>query len=136
LVDDQVTDLGQPIDVRFAGAEIASLDCVVKKAENAVPIVLIIFGGINPALGRDAVGAAGTVLVTKAFHIVAELAQRGGRRTASEPAPNDDDLEFPPVIRSDQARVILVTGPFAREGTGRNSGVETSDHSSWAGFTR
>src|SRR5688572_5818224 len=136
LVDDEVTDFGQPVDVCFAGAEVASLDRVVEEAENAVPIILIIFRGVDPALGRDAVSAARAVLITETFHVVTELAQGSGGRPAGEPAADDDNLEFPAVVRSDQARVILVAGPLARERAGRNPGVETSDHRSCAGFTR
>jgi hypothetical protein len=136
LVDDQVTDFGQPIDVCFAGAEIASLDRVVEEAENAVPIVLIVLGGVDAALRGDAMSAARAILVTEAFHVVAELPQRGGGRPTGQPAADDDDLEFPAVVRCDQAGVILVAGPFARQGTGRNFGVEVSGHNSWAGFTR
>ena len=129
LVDDQIADFRQPIDVRFARAEIAAFDRVVKQPEDAVAIVLIIFRGVDAALGGDAVGAARAVLVTEAFHVVAELAQRGGGRSAGQSAADDDDFKFPAVIRSDQARVVLVAGPFLVQRTGWNLRVQISNHS-------
>ena len=136
LVDDEVTDFREPIDVGFARAEIAALDRVVEQAENAVAIVLIIFRGVDAALGGDAVGAARAVLVTEALHVVTELAERRRRRPAGQAAADDDDLEFPPVIRRDEPGVVFVVRPFLGERAVRNPGVEIPDHNCWAGFTR
>ena len=136
LIDDQITDFGQPIDICFARAEIASFDRVVKQPENTVAVVLIILRGIDPALGRDRVSAARTVLVTEALRIVTELAERRRRRTAGEAAAHHDDLELPPIIRRNETRMIFVIGPLLRERTGRGFRVERPDHNCCAGFTR
>ncbi len=136
LIDDQIADFREPIDVRFARAKIAALDRVVKKTEDAVAVVLIILGGIDSALGGDAMRAARAVLITEAFHVVAELAQRGRRRSAGQAASDDDDLEFPAIVWTDQARVILVRRPFVRERARGNLGVQAADHNCWAGFTQ
>ncbi len=58
LVDNVVGNLGEAIDVRLAGAEVAALDRVVEKAENRVAIVAVVFRGVDPALSGDRVGAA------------------------------------------------------------------------------
>ena len=116
LIDDQIADFGESINVGFPGAEIAAFDRVVEQAKNAVAIVLVIFRGIDSSLRGDAVSAARAVLVTEAFHAVAELAQRRRRRSSGEPAADDNDLEFSPVIRSDQARMILMVRPFFGSG--------------------
>ena len=55
-------DLGEPIDVRLAGAEVAALDRVVEEPVDAVAVVLVVLGGVDAALGGDAVGAARAVL--------------------------------------------------------------------------
>ena len=136
LIDDQIADFRQPINVRLAGAEIAAFDRVVKETEDAIAVVLIIFGGIDSTLGGDAMGAARAVLVAETFHAIAELAQRGGRCSAGQAAPHDNDLEFPAIGRTDQARVILMRRPFVRQRSRRDLGVQTADHSCWAGFTK
>ena len=136
LIDDQITDFGESINIGFPGTEIAAFDRVVEQAKNAVAIVLVIFRGINSALGGDAMGAARAILVTEALHVIAELAQRRRGRSSREPAADDDDFEFSPVIRSDQARVVLMVRPFLGEGAVRNSGLEVPDHNCCAGFTR
>ena len=136
LIDNQVTDFGEPIDIRFARPEIAAFDRVVKQTENAVAIVLIIFGGVDAALRRDAVRAARAVLVTETFHVVAQFAQGRRRGSAGEAASHHDDLKFPAVVRSDQTRVVLVLGPLLRERPRWNFGIQAPDHSCCAGFTQ
>ena len=128
MIDDQIADFREAINVRFPRAKIAALDRVVKETENAVAVVLIILGGINSTLSRDAMSAAWAVLVTETFHLVTELAQRGCRRSASQTASDDDDLKFPAIVRTDQAGVILVSRPFICQRARRNLGVEGADH--------
>src|SRR6266446_4462431 len=86
VIDDQIADFGEAINIRLPRAKIATLDRVVKETVNAVAVVLIIFCGIDSALGSDAVGAARAVLITEAFYMVAEFAQRGCRRSAGQAA--------------------------------------------------
>ena len=56
LVDDVHAELGQPVDVGLAGAEVAALDRVVEEAVDAVAVVLVVLGGVDAALGGDASG--------------------------------------------------------------------------------
>ena len=79
-------DLRQAIDIGFARAEIAALDGVVEQPVNAVAVVLVILGGVDAALGGDAVGAARAVLETEALDLVAQFRQRRRRRGAGQPA--------------------------------------------------
>lgn len=62
LVDDVHADLGEAVDVRLAGAEVAALDRVVEEVEDAVAVILVVLRRVDAALGRDGVGAAGAVL--------------------------------------------------------------------------
>ena len=54
LVDDVRADLGEAVDVRLAGAEVAALDGVVEEAVDAVAVVLVVLGGVDAALRGDA----------------------------------------------------------------------------------
>ena len=73
LVDNGSADFSKTVDIRLAGAEVPSLDCVVKEAPDAVSIVLVILGGIDATLRGDGVGAAGTVVEAEGLHLIAEL---------------------------------------------------------------
>jgi hypothetical protein len=53
LVDDPHRGLGEAVDVRLAGAEIAPLDGVVEQAVHAVPVVGIVLRGVDAALRGD-----------------------------------------------------------------------------------
>ena len=57
LVDDVYADLRQPVDVRFACAEVAALHRVIEQAIDTVAVVLIILGRVNAALRRDGMRA-------------------------------------------------------------------------------
>ncbi len=78
LVDDVVRDLGEAVDVGLTGAEVTALDGVVEQAEDGVTVVLIVFGGVDTALGGDGVGAARAVLDAEGLYVVAQFAQSGG----------------------------------------------------------
>ena len=84
LIDDQIADFGQAINVRFARTKIAAFDRVVKQSVNAVAVVLIILRGVDSALRGDGMGAARRILITKTFHPITELAERGRGRTAGQ----------------------------------------------------
>ena len=58
LVDDVDADLGQPVDVGLARAEVAALDRVVEEAVDAVAVVLVVLGRVDAALGGDRVRPA------------------------------------------------------------------------------
>src|SRR5207249_5933743 len=75
LVDDIEADLRQAVDVALARAEIATFYCVVEEPVDAVTIVVIILGGVDSALGSDAVSAARGVLEAETLDLVAQLAQ-------------------------------------------------------------
>ena len=121
LVDDQIADFRETINVRFTRSEIAAFDRVVKKAKHAVAIVLIIFCGVDPTLGGNAMRAARAILITERFNVVAQLAERRRRRSAGEPGANDNDFKFPAIVWRDQLRVIFVSAPFFHQWPGRHT---------------
>ncbi len=94
LVDDARADFREPIHVRLARAEVAPLDRVVEQPEHGVAVVLIVLRRVDPALGRDRVGAPRRVLETEARHLIAELAERGRGGGAGEPRADDQDAVF------------------------------------------
>ena len=112
LVDDVDADLRQPVGVALAGAEVAALDRVVKQAVDAVAVVAIVLGGVDPALGGDRVGPARAVVIREAVHLVALLAQRGGRGRAGQPRANDQDRVLPPVGGAHQLHVEAALVPL------------------------
>jgi hypothetical protein len=124
LVDNVHTDLRQSVNIRFARAEITALNCVVEKPVNTVAVVLIILGGVDAALGGNAVGAARAVLKTETLHVIAEFRERSGGGSAGQTAADNEDIEFAFVGRVHQLQIELMFLPLAFERAGRGFGVE------------
>ena len=83
-------DLGEPVDVGLARAEVAALDRVVEQPVDAVAVVLVVLGGVDAALRGDRVRAARAVLEAEGLDVVAQLGQgRGGRRAGQAGADDD-----------------------------------------------
>nr|BFE75348.1 hypothetical protein GCM10020092_086490 [Actinoplanes digitatis] len=78
LVDDVHADLGEPVHVGLAGAEVAALDRVVEEPVDRVAVVAVVLGGVDAALRGDRVRPPRAVLVAVGPHPVASL--REGRR--------------------------------------------------------
>src|SRR5690606_9547283 len=57
LVDDVDRDLGEPVRVGLARAEVAALDRVVEQPVDAVAVVAVVLGRVDAALSGDRVGA-------------------------------------------------------------------------------
>jgi hypothetical protein len=55
-----------------------------------------------------------------ALHLVAEFAERRGRRGAGEAGADDDDLVLPLVGRVDELDVAEMLGPFLLQRTARD----------------
>ena len=91
LIDDVDAQLREPVDVGFARPVVAALDRVVEQPLDAVAVVLVVLRGVDPALRGDAVRAARAVLDAEAQDVVAELAERRGRRRAGQAGADDDD---------------------------------------------
>ena len=115
LIDDIAADLRQAIDIGFPGPEVAALDRVVKEPPDAVSVVLVVFGSVDAALGRDAVGAARGILNAEAFDIVAQLRQRCRGCAAGKTGSDDNDLKFTFVGGVDQFQLKLMPVPFVSE---------------------
>ena len=112
LVDDVDAQLRQPVDVGFARPVVAALDRVVEQPVDAVAVVLVVLGGVDAALRGDAVGAPRAVLDAEVQDVVAQLAERGGRRGAGEAGADADDRVLPLVGRVDQLHLELVPVPL------------------------
>src|SRR5206468_8269850 len=124
LINDVPAHLGEAIDIGLARAKIAALDRVVEQPVNAVAIVLVILGGVDAALGGNAVRAARTVLETEALDVVTELGQSGRRRSARESGTDDEDVKPALVRRVDEFHLEAVLVPFLRERAGGNVRIE------------
>jgi hypothetical protein len=102
LINDKAADFRQPINVGLPGPKISAFNGIVKKTENAVPVVLIIFGGIDASLRSNAMCSAWRVLETKAFNVVAEFCERGRRGSACEPTSHNNDVKLSLIVGTDQ----------------------------------
>src|ERR1700751_4577675 len=88
LINDVDADFRQAMHVGFTGAKIAAFDSVLEEAENTVAVIAKVLCGINPSLRCDRVCAPWGVMVGKAMHVIALLAESGGRgRTCQTPPP-------------------------------------------------
>ena len=123
LVDDVDADLGEPVDVRLAGAEVAALDRVVEQPVDAVAVVAVVLGGVDAALRGDRVRAARAVLVAEGLDVVAELGQgrRGG--AAGQAGADDDDRDLALVGRVDQLGARSGAAPSALDRAAGGLGV-------------
>src|ERR1019366_5246831 len=93
LIDDVAADLRQAIDVRLTRTKISALNRVVEKAEDAVPVITVVRGGIDAALRGDRMCAARAVVERKAIDAVALLAERSsGRRPGEAGAHNHNGV--------------------------------------------
>src|SRR5436190_15394130 len=75
-------------------------------------------------------GAPRRILEAKAFYAVTEFTQRCRGGCASETAPDNDDLELPPIVWTDQSGVITMAAPFLIERALWNFGVQCPNHRS------
>ena len=75
LIDDVLADLRESIDVGLPRTEIPALHSVIEETPDTVPIILIVLGCVDPALGRDGVRSPWAVLKTEAFDTVSELGE-------------------------------------------------------------
>ena len=115
LIDDLSADLREAVDVRFARAEVAALDCVIKQPLGTVTVVLIVLRRVDAALRRDTVRTAGAVLKAETIHVIAELSKGRCRAGARQARSHHDDADRAFVRRADQLFTETVTVPFAVE---------------------
>ncbi len=124
LVDDVLGKLGQPPDVRLAGAEVTALHGVGKETPDRVALVGVVLGGVDTALGGDRVGATGTVLEAEALdpEALGPEARRAGR--AGQPGPDHDHVLAGPVARTDQGVGVQPVLPLLGHRPGRDLRIE------------
>jgi hypothetical protein len=120
MIDDRGAYFCQPVNVCLPRPEIAPFDGVIEKAIHAVAIVLVVLGGIDSALGRDAVRPARAVLIAEALHVVTLFSQGGGGRSPGEARAHDNNFKLPSIRRRDETDVVLVARPLFRERSGRD----------------
>ena len=112
LVDDLDAQLGEPVDVPFPRAVVAALDRVVEQAEDAVAVVLVVLGRVDPALGRDRMRPPRAVLVAVALDVVAQLGQRCRGGGAGEARAHHEDRVLALVRGVHQLHLEAVLLPF------------------------
>ncbi len=112
VVDDLEADFGESVDIGFAGAVVAAFDGVVKQSIDGIAVVLVVFCGVDTALGCDAVCPSWAIVKGKAFDLVAQLTE-GGRCAAScQSCAHYDDFELALVIGGDEFLMVFKILPF------------------------
>ena len=129
LVDDVDRHLGEAMDVGLAGAEVAALDRVVEQTVDRVAVALVVLGSVDAALRGDRVGTSRRIVERERLDLVAELAQRRGRRRTGQTGPDDDDLELSLVRRVHQLLIGDVVLPLVGQWPLGDLGVESDAHS-------
>ena len=124
LIDDPGADLGEAVDVAFAGAEVAAFDGVVEEAEDALTVVGVVLSGVDATLRGDGVRAAGGILEAEAFDFVAKLAERGCGGSSGQAGADHDEGVLALVGGVDELHVEAGFGPGFFNRAGRNSCVE------------
>ena len=84
MVDDVDADFRQTVHVGFAGTKVAALDGVLEKAEDAVAVVAVVLGGVNPSLSCNGVCPAWGVVIGEAVDVIALLTESGGGRRSCQ----------------------------------------------------
>ena len=112
------------MNVGLPATVVAPFDGIVKQPEGLVPIILVVFCGIDSPLRSNRVCPPWGILKAKGFYIVAKLRQRGGSSTPRQTSAYDDDIKAAFIGRTDQWNFGLVVGPFICQWTFRNVRVE------------
>ena len=123
LVDDLTADLGQPVDVGLPGAEITALDRVVEQPKDAVAVVAIVLRRVDATLRRDRVRTPRRVLEAERADLIAQLGQRGRRRTTGQAGAHNDDLHLALVRRVHQLHPEAATLPAGVDRAAGRRGV-------------
>ena len=127
LVDDVGADLCEPIDVGLTRAEVTPLNGVVEESINAVTVVLVVFGRVDTALGRNLVSASRRVLVAETVYVVAKLSHGCTCGRTGESRTDDDDTKLPLVGWVDQLHFKSVLVPLLSDIATWNFGFELHD---------
>ena len=75
LINDVVRNLSEAVHVGFASSIVSALQRVIEQPPNAVPVVLVVLGRIDPALSGDRMGTTRTVLKTERLNVVTQFRQ-------------------------------------------------------------
>jgi len=107
-----VAHLGSPVDVPLARAEIAPLEHVVEQAVDAVIVILVVFGRIDPPLGSHRVRPTRGILVAENLHVIPQLPEGRGGASTREACTHHYDIQSFPVGRIHQFELRLMAIPL------------------------
>jgi hypothetical protein len=110
-------------DVALAGAEIASLHRVREQAVDAVAVVRVVLGRVDPALGGDRVRAARRVLVTERLDRVAHAGEGACRARPGEARADDGEHVVLAAPGPDELVVVLPDAPLLVDRAVGDAGV-------------
>lgn len=81
------------------------LDGIIKQAIHTVTVILVILGGIDPALGCDRVCPAGAILIAECLYIIAQLTKGSGSGGPGQPGTHYNNGIFTFIGRIDQLEI-------------------------------
>ena len=93
LVDDVVGNLGQTVNVCFAGTIVTTFYRIVEQTVNGVAVVLVILCSIDTTLRSDRVCAARRVLNAEVEHSETHFTERSGSGSAGKSGSYYDDVQ-------------------------------------------
>jgi len=124
VVDHPHRFLGQTPHVGLPAPEVAALDGVRDEPGQRVTVHLPGTGGVDAALGGDAVRTAGCVVEGEALHLVAQLPQRRGHAGPGQPGSDHDHGVLLAVGRAHQFVLGLAAFPCGAGVTFGEVGIE------------
>jgi hypothetical protein len=124
LIDDVARDLGESVNVGFAGAEVTTFDRFIKEPIDAIPIAYVVLGRVNPALSCDRMCPPGRILVAEGEHVVAKPGQCGGGRSSGQARSYDDDSIASFIVGAKELKMVPVPAPPRFKGTRRGFSIE------------
>jgi len=130
VVDDAGGELGQPVHVGLARAEIPALQGVVEEPLHAVAVVLVVLGRVDPALRGHAVGPTGRVVEHEAAHAIPQLGEGGRRGGAGQARAHHEHGVMAAPGGADQGQGVPVARPARGQGAGRSARGERRRHRS------
>src|SRR5271166_3566368 len=91
------TTFCQSVHIGFPRTEVASLNRVIKHAENRIPVVFVVLAGVHAALCGHGMSAPGGILKAKTSYLISHLSQRRCQRTPGKARSHNNHVEFPAV---------------------------------------
>ena len=120
LIYDIGRAFGEAVHVCFAGAVVATFDCIVEETVYTIAVILIILSGVDTSLCCDAMRAAWAVMERKALDVIPQFAEGSSCSSAGETGADHDHIEAEFVVGGHEGDCGFILFPFGGDRAGRN----------------